>query len=141
MDIEYFHAWLRQKLHVRSAELRARFSNRLPTARELDKVVSLETLSSDIVNVSEHLFVLFQMLLLIDRIAVNFEPVSHTLFQKVGVDFVPRDASDLVRWLMTETLHGERGERTNAGFRLGHLLLSQSTSSRRIPVSGTRFAR
>jgi len=47
MDIEYFHAWLRQKLYVRSAELRARFSNRLPTARELDNVVSLEMLSSD----------------------------------------------------------------------------------------------
>ncbi len=140
MDIVYFHAWLRQKLYVRSLELRGRFSNRLPTSRERNNIVLLETLSSDIVNVSEHLFVLFQMLLLIDRVAVNFEPVSHTLFQRVGVDFVPRDASDLVRWLMTETLHGERGERTNAGFGVGHLLSVQSTSSRRIPFSGTQFA-
>lgn len=127
MDIAYFHAWLSDRLRVCSVELRERFSRRLPTARELDNVILFETLSSDVVNVSEHLFVLFQMLLLINRVADNFEPVSYTLFQRVGVDFVPRDASDLVRWLMMEALYGERRQRTSAGSGLGGLQSAQST--------------
>ncbi len=118
MDIHYFHAWLRQSLRYRSTEIRSNFNDRLPTSEELDVITLLQRLSDDIENVSEHVFLLFQMMLLIGRVAVDFERVSYALFQKVGIDFVPRDASDLVRWLMIETLHGERGQ--NASAELGH---------------------
>ncbi len=126
MDIAYFHAWLSERLRVRGVDLRERFSRRLPTAHELDNVILLETLANDVVNVSEHLFVLFQMLLLIDGVADSFESVSYSLFRRVGVDFVPHDASDLVRWLMMEALHGERRQRTSAGSGLGCLPSAQS---------------
>ena len=107
MDIDHFYAWLSLSLRARRTGILTGCHNRLPTAGELDTLQLLKALQDDVVNVSEHLWLLFQMMMLIEGVSMLFEHKSYALFQRIGVGFMPRNASDLVRWLMNEILHGE----------------------------------
>ena len=102
MDVQYFRVWLAHILRLRGADVRRRFSNRLPTAEELDQIALLLALASDARNVSDHVVLLFYHMLSVDRIAARVSPVVDECLKRIGLDSFPRTATDVVRQTMRE---------------------------------------
>ena len=102
MDVQYFRVWLAHILRLRSADVRRRFSNRLPTAEELDEVALLLSLASDARNVSDHVVLLFYHMLSVDRVAARVSHVVDDCLGRIGRDLFPRGATDFVRHAMRE---------------------------------------
>lgn len=104
MNILEFRVWLAQQLDNRIAEIRADFQDRIPTSHELDLICILQTIRKDTPNVSEHIFVLFRKMLLIEKFRSNLIDVSHNVFRKITVETAPEDATGLVRQLIIDSL-------------------------------------
>ena len=104
MNILEFRVWLAQQLGNRIAEIRADFQDRIPTSDELNLIYVLQKLVSDSINVSEHIFVLFRKMLLIEKFRSNLINVSHDVFRKIKVETAPDDATGLVRQLIIDSL-------------------------------------
>jgi len=102
VDVQYFRVWLAHILRLRGADVRRRFSNRLPTAKELDQLALLLALASDARNVSDHVVLLFYHMLSVDRIAARVSPVVDECLKRIGLDSFPRTATDVVRQAMRE---------------------------------------
>ena len=96
--------WLSRKLHRRIAAIQQGFAGRLPTAAELDQILVLDALSTDVARLSRHVSLLFLQMLSIDVLVQRFERTSPDYFQRLGADLHPADASDMVRMLMRSTL-------------------------------------
>lgn len=103
MTIQDFRAWLRRQLRDRAAEIQSDFADRLPTSQELDAVVALLNLADDADNLSGHVFLLFEKLLLIKDLERSFDRVSAEYFRTVGAEF-PRNTTDLLRRLIMSSL-------------------------------------
>ena len=104
MNIQDFRVWLAQQLSNRIVETRAGFQDRIPTSDELDLILILQRLLGDTINVSEHIFVLFRKMILIEKFRSNLINVSHDVFRRISVESAPADATDLVRQLMIDSL-------------------------------------
>jgi len=102
VDVQDFRVWLAHILRRRSADVRRRFSNRLPTAEELEESALLLSLASDARNVSDHVVLLFHHMLSIDDIAGRVSPVVDECLKRIGRDLFPRTATDVVRQAMRE---------------------------------------
>ena len=107
MDSPDIKAWLASQLRSRIVERRCRFSARLPTAAELDGIVLLENLCVDVGNLPEHLSLIFEAMLSIEGDRVRFRKESDAIFARIGVDLMPRDATDLMRRLIRAALGRE----------------------------------
>ena len=103
MTIQDFRAWLRRRLHDRAAEIQRNFADRVPTSKELDAIASLQTLADDADNLSGHVFLLFENLLLIKDLKSSFDRVSVEYFHTIDSEF-PCDATDLLRRLIMSSL-------------------------------------
>ncbi len=64
----------------------------------------LQKLIGDTVNVSEHIFVLFKKVLLIEKFRLNLVAISHDAFRKINLKTAPEDATGLVRQLIIDSL-------------------------------------
>ena len=104
MNIQDFRVWLAQQLSNRIVEIRAGFQDRIPTSDELDLIYVLQRLLGDTINVSEHIFVLFRKMILIEKFRSNLINVSHDVFRKIRVETAPNDATGLVRQLIIDSL-------------------------------------
>lgn len=104
MNMQDFRVWLAQQLSTRIVEIRAGFQDRIPTSGELDLIYVLQRLLGDTINVSEHIFVLFKKMVLIEKFRSNLINVSHDVFRKIRVEAAPADATDLVRQLIIDSL-------------------------------------
>ena len=103
MTIEEFQAWLRRRLHNRATQIQNDFADRIPTSKELDDVLALRRLAEDTKNLSAHVFVLFEKLMLIGDLQIRFDQNSVVYFAKINEKF-PHDATDLVRHLIIGSL-------------------------------------
>ena len=103
MRIQDFRAWLQRRLRDRAAEIQTQFADRIPTSKELDAVVSLVRLADDVENLSGHVFVLFENLLLLEDLERSFDRVSTAYFRTIDAE-CPRDATDLLRRLIMSAL-------------------------------------
>jgi hypothetical protein len=108
VDVQYFRVWLAHILRLRGADVRRRFSNRLPTAEELDEIALLLSLARDARNVSDHVVLLFYQMLSVDGIAARVSPVVDDCLGRIGRDLFPRDATELVREAMREACYPSR---------------------------------
>ena len=64
----------------------------------------LQRLIGDTVNISEHIFVLFRKMLLIEKFRSNLINVSHDVFRKIRVETAPDDATGLGRQRIIDSL-------------------------------------
>ena len=103
MTIQQFRAWLKRRLHNRVAEIQSAFANRIPTSRELDDVIGLMKLAEDTDNISDHVFLLFNKLMLIEDLKSCFDAVSAGYFRNINAE-LPCSATDLVRQLIMRSL-------------------------------------
>ena len=104
MNIQDFRVWLAQQLSNRIVETRAGFQDHIPTSDELDLIYVLQRLLDDTINVSEHIFILFRKMILIEKFRSNLINVSHDVFRKIKVETAPDDATGLVRQLITDSI-------------------------------------